>query len=40
MRALGGFGKLWARTFLEQGDRVAATVRKLPDLEDLVIRIR
>ncbi|AZI26395.1 SDR family NAD(P)-dependent oxidoreductase [Pedobacter sp. G11] len=31
-----GFGKLWARTFLKRGDRVAATARKLSDLDDLV----
>lgn len=31
-----GFGKLWAKTFLERGDKVAATARKLADLDDLV----
>lgn len=31
-----GFGKLWAKAFLERGDRVAATARKLSDLDDLV----
>ncbi|WP_316798396.1 SDR family NAD(P)-dependent oxidoreductase [Pedobacter frigidisoli] len=30
-----GFGKLWAKSFLERGDRVAATARKLSDLDDL-----
>lgn len=30
-----GFGKLWAKTFLERGDKVAATARKLSDLDDL-----
>jgi NAD(P)-dependent dehydrogenase (short-subunit alcohol dehydrogenase family) len=27
-----GFGKLWAKAFLERGDKVAATARKLSDL--------
>ncbi|MFW0717537.1 SDR family NAD(P)-dependent oxidoreductase [Pedobacter sp. N23S346] len=31
-----GFGKLWAKSFLERGDKVAATARKLSDLDDLV----
>ncbi len=31
-----GFGKLWAKTFLERGDKVAATARRLSDLDDLV----
>jgi len=31
-----GFGKLWAKAFLERGDKVAATARKLADLDDLV----
>jgi len=30
-----GFGKLWAKSFLERGDKVAATARKLSDLDDL-----
>jgi len=30
-----GFGKLWAKTFLQRGDKVAATARKLADLDDL-----
>lgn len=30
-----GFGKLWAKSFLERGDSVAATARKLSDLDDL-----
>lgn len=30
-----GFGKLWAEAFLKQGDRVAATARKLSALNDL-----
>ena len=31
-----GFGKLWAEAFLKRGDKVAATARKLADLDDLV----
>lgn len=31
-----GFGKLWAKAFLQRGDKVAATARKLSDLDDLV----
>ncbi|MBT29148.1 MAG: short-chain dehydrogenase/reductase [Thalassobius sp.] len=31
-----GFGKLWADAFLQRGDKVAATARKLSDLDDLV----
>lgn len=31
-----GFGKLWAKTFLERGDKVAATARRLSDLDDLI----
>jgi len=31
-----GFGKLWAKAFLEAGNRVVATARNLTDLEDLV----
>lgn len=31
-----GFGKLWAKTFLQRGDKVAATARKLSDLNELV----
>ncbi|OCX50371.1 short-chain dehydrogenase/reductase [Mucilaginibacter sp. PPCGB 2223] len=31
-----GFGKLWAKAFLKRGDKVAATARKLADLDDLV----
>ncbi len=31
-----GFGKLWAKSFLKRGDKVAATARKLSDLDDLV----
>ncbi|AMR34264.1 hypothetical protein A0256_23830 [Mucilaginibacter sp. PAMC 26640] len=31
-----GFGKLWAKAFLDRGDKVAATARKLTDLDDLV----
>ena len=31
-----GFGKIWAKAFLERGDKVAATARNLSDLEDLV----
>jgi len=31
-----GFGKLWAKAFLKRGDKVAATARKLSDLDDLV----
>jgi NAD(P)-dependent dehydrogenase (short-subunit alcohol dehydrogenase family) len=30
-----GFGKIWAEAFLQRGDRVAATVRKLSSLDDL-----
>lgn len=30
-----GFGKLWAKTFLKRGDKVAATARNLSDLDDL-----
>lgn len=30
-----GFGKLWAKAFLERGDKVAGTARKLSDLDDL-----
>jgi NAD(P)-dependent dehydrogenase (short-subunit alcohol dehydrogenase family) len=31
-----GFGRLWAEAFLRRGDRVAATARKLANLDDLV----
>ncbi|RZJ82784.1 MAG: SDR family NAD(P)-dependent oxidoreductase, partial [Chryseobacterium sp.] len=31
-----GFGKLWAKAFLERGDKVVATARKVSDLDDLV----
>jgi len=31
-----GFGKLWAKALLRRGDKVAATARKLQDLNDLV----
>ncbi|WP_080236877.1 SDR family NAD(P)-dependent oxidoreductase [Spirosoma rigui] len=31
-----GFGKLWAKAFLQRGDQVAATARNLDDLADLV----
>src|SRR4051812_14792370 len=31
-----GFGKLWAKAFLQRGDKVAATARNLSDLDDLV----
>src|SRR5690242_1220682 len=31
-----GFGKLWAKAFLQRGDKVAATARNLTDLDDLV----
>ena len=30
-----GFGKLWAKAFLERGDKVAATARNIADLDDL-----
>ncbi|KQM74811.1 short-chain dehydrogenase [Pedobacter sp. Leaf216] len=32
-----GFGKLWAKAFLEAGNKVVATARNLADLEDLVL---
>lgn len=31
-----GFGKIWAEAFLKRGDKVAATVRNLDTLNDLV----
>ncbi len=31
-----GFGKLWTEAFLQRGDNVAATVRDLSSLDDLV----
>jgi len=31
-----GFGKIWAKAFLERGDKVAATARNLDSLTDLV----
>jgi NAD(P)-dependent dehydrogenase (short-subunit alcohol dehydrogenase family) len=31
-----GFGKIWAEAFLKRGDKVAATVRNLDTLKDLV----
>lgn len=31
-----GFGKIWAKAFLQRGDQVVATARNLHDLEDLV----
>lgn len=31
-----GFGKLWAKAFLKNGDKVIATARNLNDLDDLV----
>ncbi|MBV7532327.1 SDR family NAD(P)-dependent oxidoreductase [Chitinophaga sp. sic0106] len=31
-----GFGKLWAKAFLERGDKVAATARDLKHLDELV----
>ena len=31
-----GFGKIWAEAFLKRGDKVAATVRNLDSLKDLV----
>lgn len=31
-----GFGKLWAKAFLKNGDKVVATARNLNDLDDLV----
>jgi len=31
-----GFGKIWAKTLLERGDKVAATARNLENLSDLV----
>jgi NADP-dependent 3-hydroxy acid dehydrogenase YdfG len=33
-----GFGKIWAEAFLKRGDKVAATARKVSDLNDLVSR--
>jgi short-subunit dehydrogenase len=33
-----GFGKLWAETFLQRGDKVAATARNLKDLSDLTAK--
>jgi NAD(P)-dependent dehydrogenase (short-subunit alcohol dehydrogenase family) len=33
-----GFGRIWAEAALKRGDRVAATVRKLADVADLVER--
>lgn len=31
-----GFGKIWAQSFLDRGDKVAATARNSKDLNDLV----
>jgi len=31
-----GFGKIWAKALLKRGDKVAATARKIDDLNDLV----
>ena len=31
-----GFGKIWAKAFLQRGDKVAATARNLESLKDLI----